>query len=83
MTFLISLVSVIAFKNIDIGPLKLAVKILRNKLREAKAARRQQLENAFKANSHKKTWDTMKSMTGMSSPTKPIVTDNELDFSNV
>lgn len=60
----------------------MADKNLRNKLREAKAAHRQELENAFKANHHKKAWDTMKSMTGMSSPTKPTVTDNELDFAN-
>lgn len=70
----------VAFRNKDSGALNLADKNLRNKLREAKAVYRRQ--DAFKANNRKKVWDTMKSMTGMSSPTKPIVTDSEIDFAD-
>ena len=46
-------------------------------MRQAKLAHGQRLENVFKTNNHKKVWDTMKSMTGMSAPTKAIMADNE------
>ena len=72
----------VAFKNKDYGALKQTGKELKIKLRKAKLAHRQLLEDAFKANNSKKVWDTMESMTGMSSPTKPIVTDNEFCFAN-
>lgn len=51
-------------------------------MRQAKLAHRQRQEDGFHCNNHKKAWDTMKPMTGISSPTKPIVTDNELGFAN-
>jgi len=45
-------------------------------LRESKLAHREILENAFKAKTPQKMWDTMKTMTGMTSSAKPIVADN-------
>jgi hypothetical protein len=71
-----------AFINKDFGALKLAEKKLKNRIKQAKSAHRQRLEDAFNSNNHKKTWDTMKSMTGMSSPSKPILTENEGALSN-
>ena len=68
--------------NKDFGALKLAEKKLKNRIRQAKSAHRQRLEDTFNSNNHKKTWDTMKSMTGMSSPSKPILTENEGALSN-
>lgn len=60
--------------------LKKKKKKLKASLREAKSVRKQHLEDTFKANNHKRMWDTMKTMTGMSSSSKPIVVDNELQF---
>ena len=62
--------------------MKITEKQLQIKMREAKSTHRQRLESAFKSNNNKKAWDTMKSMTGMSTHAKPIVTDNELEFAN-
>ena len=52
---------------------KLAFK---NKDSEAKLAHRKHLEDAFRTNYSKKVLVTMKSMTGMSSASKFMVTDN-------
>lgn len=71
-----------AFKQKDTGTLKQTEKELRTKVREAKSRHRQDLENAFKSNKSRKVWDTMKSMTGMTSSTKPIVTIDEYKFAN-
>ncbi len=40
------------------------------------------LEEAFKTNNTKKVWNIMKTMTGLSSLNKSIVTDNEFCFGN-
>ena len=50
-------------------------KELKVKLRESKLAHRELLGNAFKAKDPKTVWDTMRTMTGMTSSAKPIVTD--------
>ena len=67
-----------AFKNKDLAKLKSLDKNLKKKIREAKQAHRQRLEESFKANNPKRLWDTMKSMTGMFPSNKPIVTENEM-----
>lgn len=51
-------------------------------MKQAKLAHGQRLENVFMTNNHKKVWDTMKSMTGMSAPTKAIMADNELGLAD-
>lgn len=72
----------LAFNNKDTATLRQTEKELRIKLREAKSKHRQDLENTFKTKNSKKVWDTMKSMTGMRSPNKSIVTGNDYKFAN-
>lgn len=43
---------------------------------------RLKLEEAYKSKSSKRLWDIMKSMTGLSTPQKALVVDNELEFAN-
>lgn len=52
---------------------------MRGKLREARETHKRHLEEAFRAGNPRKTWETMKNMTGM--PSKhhlSFVTNNEL-----
>ena len=42
----------------------------------------QHVENAFIANNPERVWDIMNTMTGMSSPAKPISTDNKVSFTD-
>lgn len=52
---------------------------MRGKLREARETHKRHLEEAFKAGNPRKTWETMKNMTGMPSKHhKSFATNNEL-----
>ena len=69
----------LAFKNKDRRELQQTGKQLREKLRKAKEAHKKHLEEAFKAGNPRKTWDTMKNMTGMPGKNRrPFVTSDEL-----
>ena len=55
----------LVFKNKDTTELQKRDKELRGTLRKATKAHTKHLEEAFKAGSPRKTWDTFKNMTGM------------------
>lgn len=69
----------VAFKDKDTMELQKRDKELKGKLREARETHKRHLEEAFKAGNPRKTWETMKNMTGMPSKHhKSFATNNEL-----